>query len=67
MQLIDPNHPVYKPLWVRVLIVAICFGWAIIEAQARSLSGPSLPARLGIYAGLDAAPQLQSAAAQGRG
>jgi hypothetical protein len=32
MQLIDPNHPVYKPLWVRVLIVAVCLGWATIEA-----------------------------------
>ncbi|HEX8049680.1 hypothetical protein [Rhizobium sp.] len=32
MQLIDPNHPVYKPLWVRVLIVGVCLGWATIEA-----------------------------------
>ncbi|TCL74608.1 hypothetical protein [Rhizobium sp. BK251] len=31
MQLIDPNHPVYRPLWVRLLIVAVCFGWAGLE------------------------------------
>jgi hypothetical protein len=31
MQLIDPNHPVYRPLWVRILIVAVCFSWALME------------------------------------
>ncbi|WP_416064385.1 hypothetical protein ACK9YZ_15335 [Rhizobium sp. ZK1] len=31
MQLIDPNHPTYRHLWVRVLIVVVCFGWAIFE------------------------------------
>lgn len=31
MQLIDPNHPTYRPLWVRLLIVAVCFGWAAVE------------------------------------
>ena len=32
MQLIDPSHPLYKPLWVRILIVAVCFGWAAVES-----------------------------------
>jgi hypothetical protein len=31
MQLIDPNHPAYRPLWGRILIVAVCFGWAAVE------------------------------------
>ncbi|MBB3589931.1 hypothetical protein FHX08_000275 [Rhizobium sp. BK529] len=31
MQLIDPNHPAYRHLWVRILIVAVCFGWAGLE------------------------------------
>jgi hypothetical protein len=31
MQLIDPNHPAYRRLWVRVAIVAVCFGWAVVE------------------------------------
>ncbi|XAZ25842.1 hypothetical protein LVY75_26865 [Sinorhizobium sp. B11] len=31
MQLIDPNHPTYRHLWVRILIVVVCFGWAIFE------------------------------------
>ncbi|KQV64619.1 hypothetical protein [Rhizobium sp. Root1220] len=32
MQLIDPNHPSYRPLWGRILIVAVCFGWTAMEA-----------------------------------
>lgn len=32
MQLIDPNHPAYRPVWARMLIVAVCFGWALVEA-----------------------------------
>ncbi|PDS76051.1 hypothetical protein [Rhizobium sp. L43] len=31
MQLIDPNHPAYRRLWVRIAIVAVCFGWAGVE------------------------------------
>lgn len=31
MQLIDPNHPAYRHLWVRLAIVAVCFGWAAVE------------------------------------
>ncbi|MDR9773477.1 hypothetical protein RJJ65_12540 [Rhizobium hidalgonense] len=31
MQLIDPNHPAYQRLWVRIAIVAVCFGWAGVE------------------------------------
>lgn len=31
MQLIDPNHSFYRPLWRRVLIVAFCAAWAGVE------------------------------------
>ncbi len=31
MLFIDTNHPIYQPLWVRLLIVGLCAGWAIIE------------------------------------
>jgi hypothetical protein len=50
MHLIDPNHPVYKPLWVRVLIVAFCFGWAIVEAFGPQPFWSVIAAALGIYA-----------------
>ncbi|MBB4566119.1 hypothetical protein [Rhizobium leucaenae] len=50
MQLIDPNHPVYKPLWVRVLIVAVCLGWAIVEALGPQPFWAVLAGGLGVYA-----------------
>ena len=31
MRLIDPKHPFLQPAWRRYLIVAACFGWAVVE------------------------------------
>ncbi|MBB4063283.1 DUF3329 domain-containing protein [Gellertiella hungarica] len=31
MQIIDPKHPFYRPLWVRLLVVAICAVWFVVE------------------------------------
>lgn len=31
MQLIDPAHPFYRPLWRRIAIVAMCAGWFAFE------------------------------------
>ena len=28
---LDLNHPFFIPLWRRVLIVAVCLGWAAFE------------------------------------
>jgi hypothetical protein len=28
---LDTDHPMFRPLWVRILIVAICVGWGIME------------------------------------
>jgi hypothetical protein len=28
MKFFDLQHPFYKPLWIRVLITALCLGWA---------------------------------------
>jgi hypothetical protein len=32
----DPQHPWFKPLWVRILMIAICFGWALMEFTTKS-------------------------------
>jgi hypothetical protein len=50
MQLIDPNHPFYRPLWRRVLIVAVCLGWAIVEASTSEPFWAILVGAVGIYA-----------------
>ncbi len=31
MQIIDPKHPFYRPLWVRLLVVAVCAIWFLME------------------------------------
>ncbi|OLP54323.1 hypothetical protein BJF92_15125 [Rhizobium rhizosphaerae] len=31
IKLIDPDHPFYRPLWRRVLIVAVCCAWTGLE------------------------------------
>lgn len=31
MKFIDPDHPFYKPLWVRLLIVIFCSAWTAVE------------------------------------
>ena len=28
---LDTDHPMFRPLWVRVLIVAFAGGWAVLE------------------------------------
>ncbi|WP_226782994.1 DUF4175 domain-containing protein [Oceaniglobus trochenteri] len=25
------DHPFYRPLWRRIVIVGVCFGWALFE------------------------------------
>ncbi|MFV0293990.1 MAG: hypothetical protein ACK5II_12585 [Paracoccus sp. (in: a-proteobacteria)] len=29
--LVDPNHPFFRPFWVRIACVAFPFGWSIFE------------------------------------
>lgn len=28
---IEPEHPIYRPLWVRVLLLLVLAGWAAVE------------------------------------
>jgi hypothetical protein len=31
IKLIDPDHPFYRPLWIRLLIIALCAVWTAVE------------------------------------
>lgn len=33
----DLQDPFFKPLWLRLLVVAICLGWATFEALSGSV------------------------------
>jgi len=40
MKLLDLEHPFFAPVWVRVVVVAICIGWGLFEfANAAVLWG----------------------------
>jgi hypothetical protein len=30
-KLIDPDHAFYRPLWIRLLVVAVCASWTAVE------------------------------------
>jgi hypothetical protein len=50
MQLIDPNHPFYRPLWVRLLVAGVCFAWAAAEAYNQQPTWAMIVGALGAYA-----------------
>lgn len=36
MKILDPTHPFFRPLGVRLAITVFCLGWAAFEAVAAS-------------------------------
>jgi hypothetical protein len=47
---LDTDHPFFRPLWVRILIVAVCAGWGILEFATASAFWGTLFLGLGAYA-----------------
>lgn len=45
----DVQHPIFRPLWVRVLIVALCFGWTAFEATNGNTLWGILFGTAGVY------------------
>lgn len=50
MQLIDPKHKFYRPLYIRIAIVAVCLGWAIVEATTGEPIWGIAVGAVGVYA-----------------
>lgn len=48
--LIDPNHPFFRPLWVRVLTVALPLAWAGFEASSGAYAWAVMFGAAGLYA-----------------
>ena len=67
MQLIDPKHHFYRPLYVRIAIVAVCLGWAIVEATTGEPIWAIAVGAVGVYAAwmllLNYTPSSEDAAA----
>ena len=51
MRLIDTSHPIYRPLWLRALIVLASLGWAAIEALGGNIGWALFFGAIGAYAG----------------
>ena len=47
---LDTDHPFFRPLWIRLLVVAVCFAWAIFEFTTASAFWGVLFLGLGAYA-----------------
>jgi hypothetical protein len=47
---LDTDHPSLRPLWVRLLLVAICLGWAVFEFATASPFWGVIFLGLGAYA-----------------
>lgn len=47
---LDADHPMLRPLWVRVLIVAACAAWAAFEFRSGSGLWGAVFLALGVYA-----------------
>ena len=46
----DLDHPFFKPLWLRVLVVAVALGWALVEFASGSPFWGILFGAIGAYA-----------------
>lgn len=47
---LDPAHPFFRPLWVRVAVVAFALGWAAVELYNGSPGWATLFGAAGLYA-----------------
>ena len=48
-QMFDLKHPAMKPLWVRLLLIAVCLAWAAVEFVMGSLYWAIGVAAIGVY------------------
>ena len=48
-RLFDLDHPFFIPLWRRVVIVAMCVGWALVEFSTGSPGWGMLFGGIGVY------------------
>lgn len=46
---VDLNHPIFIPLWRRVLIVAVCLAWAGVEAAGQEVVWATIFGCVGLY------------------
>ncbi|MDF0599904.1 DUF3329 domain-containing protein [Psychromarinibacter sp. C21-152] len=45
----DLDHPFFRPLWIRLAVVVLCFGWAAVELSGGYTGWAMLFGGLGGY------------------
>jgi hypothetical protein len=50
MKFFDLQHPFYKPLWIRIAIVAVCLGMTALELSGGNVFWAILFGSVGVYA-----------------
>ncbi len=50
MLIIDTSHPLYRRLWVRLLIVGFCAAWSVIEFVNREFFWGTVVGGVAVYA-----------------
>lgn len=48
-KLFDLDHPFFKPLWLRIAVVASCLAWAVFEAFGGSPAWAAAFGGVGLY------------------
>lgn len=48
-RLLDLDHPFFRPLWIRIAVVAVCLGWAAFEFVGGSPFWGVLFGGIGLY------------------
>ncbi|NTJ43071.1 hypothetical protein G6L28_10730 [Agrobacterium larrymoorei] len=49
MFMIDTSHPMYRPLWVRLLIVGFCSAWTVVELVNRQIFWATVVGGIAVY------------------
>ncbi|MCM2291792.1 hypothetical protein NAC44_05560 [Allorhizobium sp. BGMRC 0089] len=52
MTFLDPHHPFFKPLWVRIVVTLVPLIWAGVELFTGTPVWAMISLALGFYAGL---------------
>jgi hypothetical protein len=50
MALLDPGHPFFRPLWVRVAVVGLALVWSVVELVFGAPGWAMIFAAAGLYA-----------------
>lgn len=45
----DLDHPFFRPLWIRLAVVAVCVAWGALELSRGALGWAAISLGLGAY------------------